>query len=309
MNTQDVIQESHGVLNEHARTFSLASRLLPPSIRDNVAVTYAVCRLIDDAVDDAPSPEEAVLALQSIQDEWSGAETARPLLTVFRRICEEHQIPSGAVHELMVGVGGDLGTIRFETDRDLLRYAYRVAGTVGIIMSRLIGVQESRAIPHAIDLGVGMQLTNICRDVLEDAQRDRIYLPQSRLLAHGITQEELLNGSVAKDALGRVISDILVVADQYYLSGRAGMAYIPAVPRTAIATAAQMYQAIGFKIEQHQYDVMAGRTIVGPGSKLKWFSIGLGVSMLSPWQNASEHRPHLHRHFDGFSGANVVSAL
>ena len=160
MNKTALIHHSHEVLNTHARTFSLASRLLPPEIRDNVAVTYAVCRLIDDTVDDAPSHEEATKGLQAIQDEWAHQREPRPLLRMFRGICEEHKIPDGAVRELIAGVGGDLGTIRFDSDRELLRYSYRVAGTVGIIMARLIGVQDPRALPHAVDLGVGMQITN-----------------------------------------------------------------------------------------------------------------------------------------------------
>ena len=308
MNTKNVIQHSHAVLNKHARTFSLASRLLPGEVRDNVAVTYAVCRLIDDTVDDAPSPAEAKVALQHIQNEWNGQSSPRPLLRLFRDICDEHDIPEGAVSELMLGVGGDLGTIRFESDRELLRYSYRVAGTVGIIMARLIGVTDANAIPHAIDLGVGMQITNICRDVLEDAKRNRVYIPESRLKAQKVSQDDLLDGSVSKAALGRVISDLLLLADQYYESGRQGMPYIPAIPRTAISTAAQMYQAIGSEIERRHYNVMAGRTIVGPASKLKWFTVGVGYSLLSPLQNSGDHKARLHRYFDGLAGANSADS-
>ena len=305
MNRTALIDHSHQVLNTHARTFSLASRLLPSTIRDNVAVTYAVCRLIDDTVDDAPSPTEATLGLQAIQDEWNGQRKARPLLRVFRSICEAHHIPDGAVRELMVGVGGDLGTIRFSSDRDLLRYSYRVAGTVGIIMARLIGVSDPRALPHAVDLGIGMQITNICRDVLEDAQRDRVYIPADRLASQGITSEDLLGSTAPKAGLGRVVSDLLVMADQYYESGRVGMPFIPTVPRTAIATAAQMYRGIGTKIEDQGYNVLAGRTIVGARGKLKLFARGLGYSMLCPLQAQTAHRSHLHRHFDGFDGVNI----
>jgi len=151
-----------------------------------------------------------------------------------------------------------------------------------------------------------MQITNICRDVLEDAQRDRVYIPADRLASQGVTPEELIQGNASATAVGRVVSDLLVIADQYYESGRAGMPYIPTIPRAAIATAAQMYRGIGTKIENQGYNVLAGRTVVGHRAKLNLFARGLGFSMFCPLQAQTAHRSHLHRHFDGFDGVNLT---
>ena len=305
MNDSAVIDHSRQVMNQHARTFSLAARLFPQHTRDDVAVTYAFCRLVDDTVDDAPDPNLAASELRKIQDEFRGDRAPRPLLRVFRALCERHDIPRGAVHELTVGVGSDVGLIRFEDDRDLLRYAYRVAGTVGLIMARLIGATDPLAMPHAVDLGVGMQITNICRDVLEDAQRNRVYLPAKRLRAHGVDPEELIAGTAQREAVARVVSDLLILGDRYYASGNAGLHYIPRVPRAAVASAARMYRGIGVKIERGGYDVLSGRTVVGASGKLKWFMTGLGHSALCESEGRQKHDAQLHLPFDGFEGVNT----
>ncbi len=309
MKDSAVIAESRQVMEEHARTFSLAARLFPPETRDDVAVTYAFCRLVDDTVDDAPDPAVGEVELNEIQDEFHGRREPRPLLRVFRELCDRYDIPRGAVHELTVGVGSDVGVIRFKDDRDLLRYSYRVAGAVGLIMARLIGALDPKAMPHAVDLGVGMQITNICRDVLEDARRDRVYLPAKRLAAVGITQDELLTGKASKDALGRVVSDLLVLADRYYASGGDGLHYIPRVPRAAVASAARMYRGIGMKIERGGYDVLSGRTVVGATGKLKWFMRGLAHAAVCELDGAKTHDARLHEHFDGFAGVNLPATV
>ena len=303
----EVIAQSRVVMETHARTFSLAARLFPAETRDDVAVTYAFCRLVNDTVDDAPSHEQGAADLALLQEEFEGNREPRPLLQVFRECCERYGIPEGAVHELMIGVGSDVGVIRFDDDRDLLRYSYRVAGAVGLIMARLIGADDPMAMPHAVDLGVGMQITNICRDVLEDAGRDRVYLPAKRLKAHGVTQDEIIDGTASKEALGRVVSDLLLLADRYYASGGDGLHYIPRVPRAAVASAARMYRGIGVKIERGGYDVMAGRTIVGASGKLNWFMRGLAHSALCELDGVKRHDARLHEHFDGFAGVNLPS--
>ena len=152
MREAEVVQESRRVMEKHAKTFSLAARLFPPETRDDVAVTYAFCRLVDDTVDDAPSHAQGAADLALLQGEFKGELEARPLLRVFRELVARYDIPPVAVHELMIGVGSDVGSIRFQDDRDLLRYSYRVAGAVGLIMARLIGADDPLAMPHAVDL-------------------------------------------------------------------------------------------------------------------------------------------------------------
>ena len=160
------------ILARYGKTFRLASRLLPKGVRDDAAVVYAFCRLVDDAVDEAPTPERGMKDLQAIQDAFDAGDLNGPL-GPFLEVVRDRNIPPEAVRDLLEGVGRDLGEVCFETDRDLIHYSYQVAGTVGLMMARVLGVRGEQPLPFAIDLGIGMQLTNICRDVAEDAARGR----------------------------------------------------------------------------------------------------------------------------------------
>lgn len=302
---QKVLEVSRAVMEKHAKTFRLASALFDEGVRDEVAVLYAFCRLVDDTVDEAPTPEEAHQGTRALREELEGQREPRPLVKAFVMVCEKRSIPLEAAFELMTGVESDLGTVLLPNDRALIRYGYRVAGVVGLTMCGVIGVEDPAAHAFAIDLGIAMQITNICRDVLEDAGRGRVYLPEDRLRAAGTSQEEILNGSASPEAVRSVVRDLLWLAERYYASANDGMHFIPQRPRLAIAAASRMYRAIGLKILNWESDTMRGRTIVSGRKKAEWF--GRAV-VWSPLARLSAGRPHdkgLHVHLDGLPGANV----
>ena len=252
-------------LSAGSKTFRLASRLLPPEALGWGAIVYRFCRRVDDAVDEAPSPAEAASALSALRAELDGAATADAPMQLFAQFCAADPVLRGAALALMEGVESDLTPARFETDDELLRYAYGVAGTVGLMMCGVIGVRDPVAHPHAVDLGVAMQLTNICRDIADDAALGRRYLPAARLRAAGIqvTPGELAIDPRDSGAIASILRDLLDLAERYYESAEAGMRYIPWKTRVAMIVAARLYRQIGHKLRRNGARFERGRTVVG----------------------------------------------
>lgn len=294
-----VVSESHAVLAKHARSFSLAAVFLPRSRRDDAAVLYAFCRAVDDAVDEASDAEAAERAL-AVYREGLDEHAAPPVCDALRAMAARRGMPLRAAHQLIDGMETDLGEVRVKSDRELLRYCYHAAGTVGWLMCGVLGVDASRAIPHAVDLGIAMQLTNICRDVAEDARRGRVYLPEERLEAAGTSGDALLDGTADPDAVASVVRDLLALADHYYASADAGMVFIPTRPRLAIYVAARVYRAIGVRLlHRHDANALHGRTVVPRFVKVAWVAVALCVWLGSLFRSARHsHQRSLHDHLD-----------
>ena len=301
----DLVRAHEQILAVGSRSFRLASHFLPVDCRGDAAHLYALCRLIDDTADEAITLLAAERGLHYLRQELRRERPARPLVEAFLQMAARRDLDLAYVFELIDGVESDLGEVCFESDADLLRYAYRVAGTVGVMMCAVLDVRDPRAIAHAIDLGVGMQLTNICRDVLEDARMGRVYIPARRLEARGIRPEHLLEERVNTEALSEVVTDLLDLAEHYYRSGEAGMIYIPARSRAAIMVASRVYHAIGEKLRARGANPMVGRTVVTPVARL-WFAARGCVAWLgtlgSPGERLPSHNTDLHRELRGLPG-------
>ena len=301
------------ILGAGSKSFSFASRFLRAADRSDAAVVYAFCRLADDAADDAPDPASGLSAVEGLRDELFGRRGAGPVLGAFLEVAERRGVDLRHADELLSGVASDLGTVRLEDDAALVRYGYRVAGTVGLLMCPITGVRALEAHPFAVDLGVAMQMTNICRDVAEDARRGRIYLPRTRIARAGIPPEALLSGEVAADprlrrALAGVVAEVIRLADLYYASGDLGMRYIPVRPRVAIMVASRVYRAIGHKLLACGGDPFAGRTVVSWAGKCGSAVGALGLMLLAPRRMGRWDRPvhyaELHAPLAGLPGAN-----
>ena len=293
------------VLARHSRSFRLASHFLPRDRRYDAALLYALCRLVDDTADECDDPVRARVQLKSLSEELREERFGRPLVEEFLELCERRCLDLSFAMELVQGVESDLEEVIVEDDQELLTYCYRVAGTVGLMMCSVLGVKDREALAFAIDLGIGMQLTNICRDVLEDARRGRVYLPRTRLEAVGVSPEELLREEVDEEALATVVKDLLEVADRYYGSGDLGMRFIPWRSRLAIVVASQVYRAIGVKLGARGARVMEGRTVVSGPGKIFWVIRALMIWVLvSPpfARGRPEHEPELHHPLKGLPG-------
>lgn len=300
-----VVADSRAVLAKHARTFDLAGWFLPAERLDDAAVVYAFCRLVDDAVDLAQSAAEGDAEVAAIERELKGEAEARPLVACFGDLLDGWGVSRQVAIDLIVGVRGDVGEVEVKNDPELLRYCYRVAGTVGLMMCGVIGVREKAAFPFALDLGIAMQLTNISRDVAEDARIGRVYLPASRLREAGTEPTALVRGEAPPGAIARVVLELLGLADRYYESADGGMRFIPWRSRLAIMVAGRVYRAIGVRLRRHGGDALAGRTVVPALEKAWWVASALGRfvrTLVAPI--VVEHDPELHRWIAEAPGAD-----
>jgi phytoene synthase len=290
------------VLAQHGRSFHLASHFLPRFARKDAALLYAFCRYVDDIADESPDARQATEGLQAIRSDLHARRPKGALVKALVQRSRVTRLDLEAADQLVEGVASDLEGVRMSDDRALIRYCYRVAGTVGIMMCAVLRVRDSKAIHFAIDLGVGMQLTNICRDVLEDASMGRVYLPSSRLNAAGTSAKDLLNGQADPEAVTAVVTDLLALADRYYASADQGMRAIPMPARAAILVASRVYRAIGHRLMSvHRGNPLHGRTVVPMWSRMLWLMRGLAQLVKPTFWNAElpQHEAFLHRHLAG----------
>lgn len=259
----------------HSKSFALASRLLPPGVRQQALVLYAYCRRADDAVD-LCSVDEQPAALQRLRDELDAIYRDRPgddpITQAFARVVHAYGIAREIPQDLLAGMEMDVLGTRYQSWAELERYCHCVAGTVGLMMCQVMGVTDPRAPRHAADLGIAMQLTNICRDVLEDWQRGRLYLPGEALQARGAgSLVQALGGPLPAEhatALRATIGDVLERAAVHYASGDAGLPYLSPRCRLSIRTARLVYAAIGDAVRARGCDPLAGRAVVPHRRKL-----------------------------------------
>lgn len=281
-----VVRSGHALLAQKARTFRLATAMLPAGLHDDIAVLYAFCRTADDLVDETGD----ALGLLRLERELEGAEPASPLVQALRDLSRRRGFSLGHAHSLLEGVRGDLGTVAMENDGQLLTYSWQVASTVGLMVSRLLGVEDPAAEGHAADLGLAMQLTNIVRDVREDALRGRVYLPRTRLAAHGLSADDVLQGR-QRDGVRAVCLELLDMADRYYASGEAGFRYIPLRARVGIAVAQRVYASIGWRIRATGHHPLDGRLVVPRSEKLGRVGEAVAVSVRTSFSRlpAAQH--------------------
>ena len=284
------------IISEHSKSFSLASRLLPRSSRDAAVVVYAWCRRADDAIDQAVIPAgnsegeqhlDAVLdRLRSELDSvYAGQHQPEPVLSAFQQVAFHRHIPQLYPQELLAGMEMDVRPTVYQSMDDLLLYCHRVAGIVGLMMCHVLGIAHDDALPHAAHLGLAMQLTNICRDVEEDWQRGRCYLPREILSASSATllssrASSQLPNDLRRD-LVQPVRRLLELAEGYYRSGDAGLRYLDAKSAWAIRTARLVYSAIGDRIARQGHDVGAGRAFVPTTRKLTLVARSLAESLVS----------------------------
>ncbi len=293
-------REALDVLARGSLSFSFAGWFLPADRRVDAARLYSFCRHVDDLADEAPDPAAARLALDDLAAQLRGDRPRREMAAAMEDLFVRRGVDRGAALCLIEAVSSDLDEVRVADDRQLLRYAYGVAGTVGLMMCGVLGVSDPVARRHAIDLGVAMQLTNICRDVAQDAGIDRVYLPADRLAAAGCggSPADVLAG---REAVRRVVSDLLALAERYYASADNGLRFIPVRARLAICVAARVYRAIGLRLLRSGGDALAGRTVVPGWEKVGWMvAAGFAWVRAPGWREA--HPAPLHRHLDGLPG-------
>ncbi len=264
------VAECRAMLRTGSHSFFASSLLLPRAVRDPASALYAFCRVADDAVDDNPDRRFAIDELYRRLDRaYAGEPLDFAADRGFSRVVRDCAIPRALPEALLEGLQWDVAGRRYETLSELYDYAARVAGTVGVMMAVIMRVEKPDVLARACDLGVAMQLTNIARDVGEDARAGRLYLPLCLLDAAGIDAERWLERPVFSEALGGVIQQLLDAADRLYERSTAGIAQLPVGCRPGIFAARLIYAEIGRRLEALGLDSVSQRAVVSRSRKIQ----------------------------------------
>ncbi len=246
----------------------MASLLLPQHVREAAYALYAFCRLSDDAVDVEGAQIDAVARLRRRLDGvFAGNPASEPVDRALTDAVIEFGIPRAAMDALLEGLDWDAAGRRYETLSELYAYAARVAGSVGAMMAALMGARSPDLVARACDLGVAMQLTNIARDVGEDARNGRLYLPRSWLREAGVDPDAWLANPVHSPGIAQVVARLLAEADTLYARADAGIAHLDPGFRPAILAASALYSEIGHRLARRGLDSVSRRTTVSVGRK------------------------------------------
>ncbi len=251
------------MLRGGSHTFFAASLVLPNRLRTPATALYAFCRMADDAIDQGADRAAALSDLQSrLERIYRGAPDNQASDRGFADIVVEFSIPKSLPLALLEGFAWDAESRQYESFSQLADYAVRVAGTVGIMMAMIMGVRDLKSLARAADLGVAMQLTNIARDVGEDARCGRLYLPLEWLREAGVDPQAWLAQPVFSEPLAGVIRRLLSAAEILYKRSESGLAQLPNSCRPAMYAARLLYAEIGREVERRHFDSLSQRAVV-----------------------------------------------
>ncbi len=292
-------QKAKKLLSVHGKTFNWASYFLTPSSRIKAVALYAFCRRLDDLVDCAEDIDHE--SLRSIRLGLNNAnhEIDHPILDDAVELIENHGIPLAPILDLLDGMISDCNDVFILNEKELIEYSYKVAGSVGLMMTPILGCRNPDAFRHAIDLGIAMQLTNIGRDVLEDAQRGRRYLPgdwcdfksPETIVRAASDRTETETREKVSDAIRKIV----LIAEKYYKSGLVGLQYIPGRNYFAIRVAGMIYRQIGIKLIEGGTRWWEGRTVISNLHKVSLTYQAL-LRSIPREQPSHQHDEELHKY-------------
>ena len=279
-------------IKKGSKSFALASRVLPPALRDDAAMLYAWCRYCDDVIDGQEMGHGQIADYKTGQGErlemlrektsnaLAGKPTDDPVFAGLARVVKTHEIDHRHPFDLLMGFQMDAEERVYETVDDVLDYSYHVAGVVGVMMANIMGVRDDATLDRASDLGLAFQLTNIARDVIDDAEADRIFVPQDLLKAAGapIDAKAQLNRD-NWPALHKAACAQLDLAEQYYASARVGIKELDFRCAWAISAALKVYREIGQKLREGGPEAWEGRVGASNGRKIALALGAVGPAM------------------------------
>jgi phytoene synthase len=290
------------MMRKGSKSFFTASKLLPPWMREPTLALYAYCRHGDDTIDDGPE-ETKVADLKCLYDRLDVMYNKHvpvealptPVERTFAAVVRGFDVPKDLPLALLEGFEWDMyddmkDTCRYETLEDTIAYSVRVASAVGGMMVALMpkNLRRPEVIARAFDLGIGMQLTNISRDVGEDARNGRVYLPAQWLKEAGVDRAELLQDPTMTPQLGRVVKRLLDTADVYYTRSDAGIKFLPADCQLAVQGAGCIYGDIGRVVRGNGYDSVSSRAFTSKTRKLFLLLVSYAKMLVAPYVHCSE---------------------
>ena len=292
---------SEDSLAANGKSFHWARRFLGERMGADAARLYAFCRILDDMADgDIENGPSRLAVIRA--DLEAGRTSSDPALASFQPFMASQSFPGDVMIALIDGLLDDQkDEVALASEADLLRYAYRVAGTVGLLMCHVLDCDDSEAHAHAIDLGIAMQLTNIARDVLEDARMNRRYIPADWV--SGATPADIRTASGRPDSpVGRevtmAVSRLLDLAETFYSSGARGYRYLPLRAHVAISIAARVYRQIGVQLRGSDCAWHEGRQMTSKATKVRCSVMAL-ASLTVRWRRRDLHDRRLHADLQG----------
>lgn len=276
-------------------SFHAASRFLPARIRDRAFVLYAFCRLADDAVDLSETKAAAVLSLnERLERAYAGRPLDAPVDRAFAALVREVDMPRALPEALLEGMAWDAEGRRYRTLSELHAYCARVASVVGVMMCVLMEVRDRDVLARACDLGAAMQLTNIARDVGEDALAGRLFLPLDWLEEAGLAPDDFLRAPAPTPAIRAAVARLLAAAEGLYRRSEAGIAGLPASCRPGIFAARRIYAQIGTHVARADFDSISQRARTSRAEKLALAGragMQAGICLLLPLSPVLHARP------------------
>ena len=250
-------------LKNEGKSFYWASFFLPKESKIKAGILYSICRYFDN-VADSDSEDRSKYLKETIQNV---SHDKKNVVNIF---LQKNNISNYIFIDLIKGLIADQSQVKIKNKKELITYSYHVAGTVGLMMSKIIGVKNKKAQPCAIDLGIAMQLTNIARDVYEDAKMQRVYLPSEWIPDIDIT---ILNGTnkinlKQEKKISEAIHKLIDLSEIFYLNGFSGLRYVPLKTRLAIFIAANIYRGIGIKIKKNGNKYLTERVFLNIYEKI-----------------------------------------
>jgi 15-cis-phytoene synthase len=294
--TQSNFSSADSVLANKGRSFHWARHLLGKIYSDRATRLYRLCRYIDDLGDEESSVDVSKKKLLDAKNAINLGYSDNEILIDGLGLLNECQIDKVILLDLIAGVDSDTQLVRVEDQGALLRYCYQVAGTVGLMMSKALDTHDEAAYPFAIDLGIAMQITNICRDITVDGLANRRYIPAS--LVKDLEPTALIYpNEQQKHLVQDAVANLLSCAEKYYASGEKGLAYLPLQARLSILVAARVYREIGREIKKQNYEYWHHRIVVSTPRKIVITCQAL-ISILFTlnfWRYPKKHDANLHR--------------
>ncbi len=284
-NTADLARLSQEIIQKGSKSFAAASRLFDTQTRVSAHLLYAWCRHCDDVIDGQDLGFRTTTAVvhdpkseldklrQQTSDALNGRAMNTPVFQAFQAVMARHDIPARHAFELLDGFEMDVAGRRYQTLGDTLEYCYHVAGVVGVMMAMIMGARADATLDRASDLGLGFQLTNIARDVVEDAHAGRCYLPDAWLTEAGLTHATMA-APQNREALFRVARRLIDQAEHYYESSRFGISELPLRSGWAIGTARAVYREIGREVKRRGPGAWDSRVSTSTRQKLAAAMVG-----------------------------------
>ena len=257
----------------YSKSFYFSAKMLPKEQRWATYALYGFCRHCDNLIDtprqrtETEIVREIQLLTEELQVAYNTGESQHPIIRAFILVAKSYGIPIEYPLDLLKGVAMDVQQARYKTIDELSLFCYRVAAVVGLMMTHVLGYKDERAFGYAKQLGIAMQLTNILRDIKEDKDMGRIYLPQKDLVRFGVLEQDILEEKVTPQ-LKELMKFQIERADRYYTEAMPGISLLETESQYAIYSAAKIYRGILRKIEDHNHDPFLSRAFVPSTQKI-----------------------------------------